>query len=780
MDVRAGFDGAGRVGGWLPVDVDIVNQGSEVRGEVQIAVQPTSTRSSFTSAPTVFALPVVLPRLSHKRFTMDVNFPTASNRIVARLVRSQGGDAIAEQEVTMTRVPLGDYFCGVLARDPASYDFLTAQDLPPPIRRIRTAPLDPASVPERAQLLGSFDCIIVDNASTAQLRPEQMNALDVWTGSGGLLILVGGATARSTLGPLPPQLLPVELAGLANVSSLSSVGDLMQQRLDPAGPWLLSQSRPKTEDGARVVAMQEGVPAIVASKRGDGTVIYLAFEPTTRAFSVWPGNSAFWRYVITHAALDSGVGSSLIRPYLRWGRLPRLALGDFSAQPRANLNWLWPLMGSYTLVLAVTLFFLARRGRTRAALLTVVGSASLAGIVALTLAQQRGESEVAITRLTVVRPIDGSAGGAAYTHDYFSILAKRDAAYTFTLPGNVLPRGMYYPFPRPNDESDSSWVFRVSEGAVPMIDNLGLRQGQLGTAVSDGQMREAPGVQADVRVQDGALAGTLTNRSGGRLSDAYIVTEGQFTPLGTLERDQQRQIDILLPGQAAAGSLAAATFAQNLTPSDASSRTGATARRDFLESLFSARFAFGRMELRGPTLVGWLDKSPQPIEAPGARLTTSNFVLLVQPLRPVLPHGFEGEVPATVMNRRDLGLGTATPTEREYYAIGPGEAVTLQFTLPTAEGQFQFRDLRVNVQGSAAGRFPTPPSSFTISLYNWRDGEWQSWEMGAGTSVVPDGARYVSAAGDVRLRYLVDASLAPAIREIRVTRLDVTPTGIVL
>ena len=33
-----------------------------------------------------------------------------------------------------------------------------------------------------------------------------------------------------------------------------------------------------------VVVAQDGVPLVVASKRGDGTLIYLAFEPTARSF----------------------------------------------------------------------------------------------------------------------------------------------------------------------------------------------------------------------------------------------------------------------------------------------------------------------------------------------------------------------------------------------------------------------------------------------------------------------------------------------------------------
>ena len=66
---------------------------------------------------------------------------------------------------------------------------------------------------------------------------------------------------------------------------------------------------------------------------------------------------------------------------------------------------------------------------------------------------------------------------------------------------------------------------------------------------------------------------------------------------------------------------------------------------------------------------------------------------------------------------------------------------------------------------------------FTVSLYNWRAAEWQAWEVGAGSSIVPDGERYISAAGEVRLRYTLDASLSTTVREVRLNRLDVTAVG---
>src|SRR5919205_819480 len=408
MDVRAGFDGAGRVGGWVPLDIQLANEGAELRAEVQVVIQQGGGRSTYTLVPTTFSLPVVLPRLSNKRFSMEVWLPgVQNNHLTARLVKAGGGELITEQDITMTRVPLGDYFCGVLARDPSTYDFLAALDLPPPIRRARTAPLDPTTVPERAQLLGSFDCLIIDNAATAQLRPEQLEAIQVWVGTGGLLIEVGGSTWQSTLGPLPPDLLPVEPVGLTNLDSLSSLGDFMEVPLDAPGPWLVTQSRARTDRGARVVVAQDGVPLVVASKRGDGTVIYLAFEPTSRNFRQWAGNEALWRFLITHAAVDNGVGSALVRPYLRWGgRAPRLAMADFSTHPKPTLNWFWVLVGVYGVGLGVSLFVFGRRGMVGWGILSAVVLTAGAALIAFGIARDRAEPDAAMTRVVVVRPIE--------------------------------------------------------------------------------------------------------------------------------------------------------------------------------------------------------------------------------------------------------------------------------------------------------------------------------------------------------------------------------------
>jgi hypothetical protein len=435
------------------------------------------------------------------------------------------------------------------------------------------------------------------------------------------------------------------------------------------------------------------------------------------------------------------------------------------------------MAGLYAAGLGASLFALGRRGLVGLSLLTAVGLTAIVAVIGFAVARNRAEPDAALTRVVVVRPIEVGDSAAAYTHEYISVLARREGKFDFQLAPDALSRGLYYPFPRPSDESDSAWPFRVTEGVQPTLDDMSLKQGQLATAQIDGQLDQAPGVQADLLVDHGAITGTVTNRTGGRLSDAYMVIDSDFRSLGSLERDQSSQVDFLLPARAAAGNMAATAIADKLTPPGGSGRPGAGARRDLLESLFSARFLFARMELRGPTLIGWLDHTPSQIQAPDFRLSQADFTLLVQPLQPQLPIGFEGEIPAAAMYRRDLGIGSGAPTDRDYYTVAPGEAITLQFTIPRSEGSFRLRELRLNVDGVVQGRVRQPQVPFTVSLFNWRAAEWQAWEVGAGTSIVPDGERYVSAAGEVRMRYTLDAALASTVREVRLNRLDVTAVG---
>src|SRR5688572_513155 len=148
MTVHAGFDGIGKIGGWMPIEVEVRNDGPDINGEIQIIVTDTTvSRGTYTRAPTLYTTPAVLPKRSHKRLTVEAELRASGQQIQARLV--EGGTVISEQQVQLTRVAAGDLLCGVLSRNGPAFDFLPSIELPAPLRRARIAHLEVSDLPNR-------------------------------------------------------------------------------------------------------------------------------------------------------------------------------------------------------------------------------------------------------------------------------------------------------------------------------------------------------------------------------------------------------------------------------------------------------------------------------------------------------------------------------------------------------------------------------------------------------------------------------------------------------
>src|SRR3954453_20458817 len=215
MTIRAGYDGLGKVGGWLPIEIEIRNDGPDIDGEIQlIATDTTVARGTYTRAPVTYTAPAILPRRSHKQISLDAELRSTGQKLTARLV--EGDNVIAEQDVPLTRVAAGELLCGVLSRSGPSFDFLPTMELPPPLRRARIAHIEVTDLPTKPQVLASLDCIILDNIATGTMLDSQRDALVSWVYGGGLLVVIGGPTWQKTFSALPPDLLPVKASGLVS------------------------------------------------------------------------------------------------------------------------------------------------------------------------------------------------------------------------------------------------------------------------------------------------------------------------------------------------------------------------------------------------------------------------------------------------------------------------------------------------------------------------------------------------------------------------------------
>ena len=299
MVARAGFEGVGRPGNWLPVEVEVVNEGPEVAGELQVWVEASQAQSqtSYARAPTAYIVPAQLPQFSHKRFSLAVLLPSVSDRMEARIVSD--GQVLLTQEVSLDRVGASDLFCGVaVAANPEDYDFLKAMELPPPQRRLVLSRLDARTIPSHAQSLASLDCLLLDGGAAGSLTPAQVRALDLWVADGGVLVLVGGPGWQRVGPPFSERLLPVRIDGNGAVGSLEPLGSFLGTPLTLPGPFPVVQSTPMN---GQLLVVQEGVPLLVADEHGNGLVFFL--EPMRTLASTIIDNAEGMSVATCEAAL---------------------------------------------------------------------------------------------------------------------------------------------------------------------------------------------------------------------------------------------------------------------------------------------------------------------------------------------------------------------------------------------------------------------------------------------------------------------------------------------
>ncbi|MCC7371716.1 MAG: hypothetical protein IT306_25080 [Chloroflexi bacterium] len=774
MTVRAGFDGFGKANGWLPIEVEVRNDGPDIDGEIQIVITDTSgSRSTYMRAPVVYSAPAVLPRRSHKRILMEGEMRVAGQKIQARLLEK--GNVIAEQDVPLTRVPAGDLLCGVLSRSGPAFDFLPTLELPAPLRRARIAHIEVEDLPTRPQVLASLDCLIFDNITTTAMLDSQKAALTSWVYSGGLMVVIGGSSWQRTLSALPADLLPVKATGLVSLDSLDSLTDIGGEPIKDQGPWLVSQAT--LADGNTVVE-QDGVPLISASRRGNGTVLYMAMDPTAEPLRSWAGTPRLWRYVLAHGSATVGVGTTGTSPFSGWGRYPRNAMVDVSMLNGPTPGLMMLALALFALIVGpLNYIFLARFGRPGWSVVTIPLLTGLAAVGTFTLASAYRDSDVIVNKVSIVR---GYPDAPAYGRTYVSVLSRKQTTLAIRSGEASLMNSLYFPFPRDPAPDAQPWTLKIVEGMSPAIDEFPLQAGALGTLQVDSQVNLPGQLETDLRVDGRQIVGAITNRLDSTLYDAALIVDYQVLRLGDLRKGETREVSMTLTGNALAGFGPPNSFANQLYPASSASgrRVAEGARRDILESAFGTGFNAQRFDLVGPTLLGWIDTPAAPLEIVDARPATLETTLLVSSLPLTLPKGFEGELPPQVIQRRQLGTATLNRQQSGSYDLASGESIAFQFSLPSGSAKMLLDGLYVNIDGRLRGFPGAPPVLGEVSLYNWQKSEWEDRVVGFGRNLVRDVTPYVSAAGDIRVRYTFKPPPDTSATGVSFSRFDVTASGV--
>ncbi len=740
--VTPGFSGIYKENAWVPIQVDISNQGDSRSGELRIPRHGPRPKDPALS----YAVPIELPRNSSKRYTIYTP-STDLETITLRLGRFQESKEIASDWVAAP----DDTLVIVVGGDGASLSFLTGtpavpQGLPTfdfsnyqqrggdPTLQIGHASWD--TLPDSWLGWDGVDAVVLADANFVAASQQSLDALLQWVRLGGALIVPGGAQAPQMATSPITNFLPIEVSGTATLPGLA---DLQAWTGLPIEQRLVLVAAGRLAPGASLLCGSPEQPIIAVGKVGLGRVAMTAFDYCADPVKYWDGQTAMWQRLLaqTPANLTSTDRAETTEPWQ-----PDVTLETAAAYtPSASFPPLWVLLGflgAYLIALVpVNHAVLKRMDRRELAWLTAPAIAIIFTLGAYGVGYTIRGNSVIFNRLGIIETAPNT--GLARGRGYVSIFSPSRHKYDLLLEGlaasareigvmNERPRAAATVFYGPNPKVAGLPVNMWTSRALCVEFTADLKDGIGGYLEFDGA----------------TLKATVENNTGLTLRECRLLDS---SGLDKMKRD-------IKPGSTVTWSRGAATGVPNRTPSR-SALEGKEVKKGMEDLALRALFGSGSLPQSSfqltsqiPAFITLVNEPLVPVKLAKRRhqLNDLNIIIVNLPLR--LASGQRMAVPAGLISYRlvaSKGLQNIDPWD-PFVVIDQGEVV-FEFTIPFGEKGGTALSLSLNApfdQSGQGGGMPgrgrrggrgvissqpalgAAAQSVDFSAYNFTLGQWQS------------------------------------------------------
>jgi len=769
MRVSAGFGGRCKEATWVPLTVDLSNQGKEVSGTLAVELPDPLGRTTTT-----YLRPVVLGTKARQRVKLYVGRPPSPQESVT--LRYPGGQI--RRDARVDTIQFSDSLIVLVDRERGALGFLSgAQRLSPtpsaPVpgpgygsggaaaaNTIHVADCDPEALPDLPQPYQGLDLLVIGEPADP-FPPEVKEAIRRWALGGGTLVVMGGPNWARLRDPFYDELLPVTVAGAAELPSLAALAT----RYGPArlaGSALVTRAAPRP--GASTLLQQGSVPLIVEGAVGSGRVIFLAFDATRPPLRGWQAQEGLWNSLLDRAAsatpmLQAALANSpsgYMSPFPR--TVDRLAQAVLNV-PAMKTPPFWSVVVFLTayliLLVPVNYYVLKWRKRRELAWLTTPAIVFVFVIAAYSIGYAMKGGRLLVNQLSVVETRAGAEAASIAT--YAGLFSPSKTSYDLGVSDQFTAISE-----APYDPSGTSRDLSVLEGETMSLPNVAMDMWSMRVFRLEGLADLKGGVQADLSLAGGSVTGQVTNHTGLRLTKCEVRAAGQTQKLGDLPDGASAKVDLHVgAGRAAAvapgyAGPSAAAYGYGSAPPG---QSPAEAMETAVNEVFFAGPSVQSGRADTPTLTAWCDEPLAGLTVNGRPRVTSNRVFLIVHL--ALTAGQRGSVTipfgmcdSLVIDEKGSQSATAEQVGLE---IGDGY-LAKEFRPPLGEGTFRVDELRL-----ALG-FDGSPRTVLVQLWNWETGAWDIAATGEGQQalalsgkpiVVPRPARYASVPrGVVRVRFV--------------------------
>ncbi|CAN5721264.1 hypothetical protein BH23CHL7_BH23CHL7_08780 [soil metagenome] len=510
-----------RAGGWVAVQVNVSNDGPDMRGELRIRSQQQGR--------SIHAVEADLPSGARKQFVLYAQVPFFGTRLVVELV--SGDTAVASQDVQIRSRDGYTALVAIIAERPEAFQRDIGDALNNPnVSAPQVVTLRPEELPTRVEALASLDRLIWQDVDTSRLTPEQVAALELWVDAGGQLVIVGGSTGPGTLSGFPAEMLPFVPDRTVDVSG-ADLGELLgplpvNATSLPALAGTLTQGMVLGRSGDAVYAAR--------TSRGQGAVTIIGVDPGASWLARSDTAGGLWRRALP------AVQGQFQNPFFLPDEynLFQQAMSNLPSVSLPPIDQLFVLLVAYiALIGPVNYLVLRRLDRREWAWLTMPILVGVFAVGSYALGASLKGSDVIINEVAIVRAGQDSTRGMGQV--YVGVFSPSRRTFEVRVPGGALL------------SSPSSQNFGQAEQPIDALHGdttSRLRNFEVGFGVIRGFRADVPvdtpQVRADLRLVSGRITGTVTNASDAALENVAVVFGGAVVAIPSLAAGETREVDM--------------------------------------------------------------------------------------------------------------------------------------------------------------------------------------------------------------------------------------------
>lgn len=271
MEVTYGYDNTAKGGRYVPLDVSLVNQGTE-RFEGTLKVLSMELDYEVYQ----YAYPLEMEAGESLEKYLYIPMGNRSDQLFVTVEDARGTQMIHKRLKMDFSLDVPELFVGILSDTPESLmSCWNGVGVDYGMLRTRTIAFDTHNFPDQKLGLDMIDVMLISNYRIRDLSEEQSQVLIEWVRDGGTMILGTGMRADDTLGRFAPELLE-EMYEAPQIRQVDMGADYAKDR--PGDSQLEIPCVEFALSGGNVIMSDESQPLLSAVTYRRGTVAVAAYD----------------------------------------------------------------------------------------------------------------------------------------------------------------------------------------------------------------------------------------------------------------------------------------------------------------------------------------------------------------------------------------------------------------------------------------------------------------------------------------------------------------------